>query len=83
MHTTYHQGFKGRTGDDIEKPHPKDCLGVDGPSQQLTTYGVQFPGHHGSNQYVKPTDKHAISYHPLRCKTTYNSQYVKPEYKKD
>ena len=78
MCTTYHDRFKGRGGDQLEKPHPKDSLGIEGPSQQLSTYATQFPGHHGANQYIKPTDKHSITYHPLRCKTTYNSQYQRP-----
>jgi len=43
-----------------------------GPSLQLTSYTTEFPGFRGDNQYVKPTNKHAIGYFPLRSKTTYS-----------
>ncbi len=54
-----------------------------GPCQQLTSYSTQFPGFKGDNQYVKPTDKHAIGYFPLRSKTTYSKEYTKRAAKKD
>ena len=32
---------------------------------------------------MKPTDKHAIAYFPLRSKTTYSKEYTKKGQKKD
>jgi len=58
MNSTQREGFQGKKGDKIERPRPDDLLHSNGPCPQLTTYSTQFPGHHGKNQYVKPTDKH-------------------------
>ena len=56
----------------MKRPKPEDLLHPDGPSLELTSYTTEFPGFRGDNQYVKPTNKHAIGYLPLRSKTTYS-----------
>lgn len=58
MNSTYLHGFKGKSGDKIERPKPEDLLKSNGPCPQLSTYSSQFPGFRGENQYIKPTDKH-------------------------
>jgi hypothetical protein len=84
MKSTYSEGFKATKPDDLSRPHPEDLLHPHGPAQQITSYGHQFPGFHGDNQYVKPTDRHAIAYFPLRGKSTYSQAYVqKPPAKDD
>lgn len=83
LNSTYHEGFTARKGDKVEHPHPIDLLQSNGPAAKLTSYLVQFPGHHGDNQYVKPTDRHTRGYFPLRSKTTYSGQYVNKKPKKD
>lgn len=52
MNTEYLQKYKNTKLDKIEKPKPEDTLKFNGPPQSITTYGHQFPGHRGSNQYV-------------------------------
>lgn len=52
MNTEYLQKYKNIKLDKIEKPKPEDTLKFNGPPQSITTYGHQFPGHRGSNQYV-------------------------------
>lgn len=69
--STYTEGFKPVKGDDLDRPHPEDLLHPNGPIQQITSYSNQFPGFRGTNQYVKPTNKHSIGYFPLRSKSTY------------
>lgn len=50
----------------------------------LTSYSAQFPGHKGSNQYVKPTDRHTRGHFPLRCKTTYSRSFInRPQKRED
>ena len=83
MNSTYHEGFKGKSGDKIERPKPEDLLKSSGPCQQLTTYSSLFPGFKGGNQYVKPTDKHVRADFPLRSKSTYTKEYVKKDSLKD
>lgn len=79
----YSEGFKPVKGDELTRPHPEDLLHPAGPSLQLTSYSTEFPGFRGDNQYVKPTNKHAIGYFPLRSKTTYSKEYTKKDNKKD
>lgn len=83
MKSTYSEGFKPVKGDELTRPHPEDLLHPHGPAQQITSYSHQFPGFRGDNQYVKPTDRHAIAYFPLRSKSTYSNEYVKKEWRKD
>jgi hypothetical protein len=71
MNSTYLHGFKGNSGDKIERPRPEDLLKSNGPCPQLSTYSSQFPGFRGDNQYIKPTDKHTRGSFPLRSKSTY------------
>jgi hypothetical protein len=54
-----------------------------GPCPQLSSYSSNFPGYRGDNQYVKPTDKHARGYFPLRSKSTYANEYVQKAPLKD
>jgi hypothetical protein len=75
MNSTYHEGFRGKNGDKLDRPHPEDLLHSNGPSPNLTSYSSQFPGHKGDNQYVKPTDKHTRGYFPLRSKSTYSNEF--------
>ena len=77
----YRHSYKGRLGDQLDRPHPEDLLHSNGPSPNLSSYSTQFPGHKGDNQYVKPTDRHTRGYFPLRSKSTYSKEYVnkKPE----
>ena len=79
----YTEGFKPVKGDDLTRPHPEDLLHPAGPSLQLTSYCTDYPGFRGDNQYVKPTNKHAIGYFPLRSKTTYSKEYTKKHNKTD
>jgi len=72
MNSTYLEGFTGRNGDQLERPHPENLLQSCGPAPNLTSYSSQFPGFRGDNQYVKPTDRHTRGYFPLRSKSTYN-----------
>jgi hypothetical protein len=58
MNSVYREGFKGKSGDSLSRPHPEDLLHSEGPSLNLSSYSAQFPGYRGDNQYVKPTDKH-------------------------
>lgn len=83
MNSTQREGFTGRPGDKIERPHPEDLLHSNGPCPQLSSYSAQFPGYRGDNQYVKPTDKHTRGEFPLRSKSTYANTYIKKEPKKD
>lgn len=69
--------------DQLDRPKPQDRLKFEGPTQNLTSYGQFFIGHHGKNQYVyysfiqvKPTDKHTIGKFPLLSKTVYQRQYI-------
>lgn len=83
MNSIYREGYKGNNGDKIERPHPEDLLHSSGPCPNLTSYSSQFPGYRGNNQYVKPTDKHARGYFPLRSKSTYANEYVNKKPKED
>lgn len=83
MSSTYKEGFYDRKGDEIERPKPEDLLSSEGPAQELTSYGAQFPGHHGENQYVKPTDRHLRGNFPLRSKSTYAGNFMRRPAKKD
>jgi hypothetical protein len=83
MHSTYLDGYTGRNGDDLERPRPQDILRTEGPATDLTSYVVEFPGHRGRNQYVKPTDRHTRGYFPLKCKSTYSGAFVTKSLKKD
>ena len=83
MSSTYKDGFYNRKGDDIERPKPEDLLSSEGPAQELTSYGAQFPGHHGDNQYVKPTDRHIRGNFPLRSRSTYSGNFKRRPTKRD
>lgn len=83
MSSTYIEGFKGKSGDKLERPRPEDLLKSNGPCPQLSSYTSQFPGYKGDNQYIKPTDKHSRGYFPLRSKSTYANEYIKKEPKID
>jgi len=83
LNSTYTEGFPGRNGDNLERPHPADNLNVGGPSPNLTSYSSQFPGYRGDNQYVKPTDNHTRGYFPLRSRSTYNKEFPKKQPKED
>ena len=85
MASTYSKGFGNKKGKDaLDRPKPEHLLHSGGPIGELTTYGMAFPGHKGSNQYVKPTDKHIRASFPLRSKSTYSSTFVgKQSYKED
>lgn len=83
MNSTYLEGFNGKRGDKLERPHPEDLLHSGGPGTQLTSYSSGFPGHKMSNQYVKPTDNHIRGHFPLRSKSTYANEFVKKDPKKD
>jgi len=83
MNSTHREGFKGLPGDKLERPRPEDLLHSNGPCPQLSSYSANFPGYHGDNQYIKPTDKHTRGYFPLRSKSTYTNEYVKKDSKKD
>jgi hypothetical protein len=53
MKSIYGKEFAGLKGNNLERPHPEDQLGVKGaPLTGLTTYGSGFPGFSGPNQYV-------------------------------
>jgi hypothetical protein len=53
MKSIYGKEFVGLKGNDLERPHPEDNLGVGrGHLTVLTTYGSGFPGFSGANQYV-------------------------------
>lgn len=67
----------------MERPHPDDLLHTGGPCPKLSSYSHQFPGYKGDNQYVKPTDKHARGYFPLRSKSTYANEFIPKDSKKD
>lgn len=83
MNSTQREGFTGRKGDKIERPHPEDLLHSNGPCPQLSSYTSQFPGYRGDNQYVKPTDSHTRGYFPLRSKSTYAKEFVNKVPEKD
>lgn len=83
MRSTYEGGYTGRDGDEIERPRPQDIIQTEGPTADLTSYAVEFPGHKGSNQYVRPTDRHFRGYFPLKSKSTYSGAYVTKSLKKD
>lgn len=83
MNSTYLEGYTGRNGDELERPKPQDLLRSEGPGVELTSYGVEYPGHRGNNQYVKPTDRHTRGYFPLRCKSTYSGAFASKSLKKD
>ena len=77
MNSTYLEGFRGKTGDALDRPSPEDLIKRTGPCAQLSSYSSQFPGYRGDNQYVRPTDQHTRGYFPLRSKTTYAKEFVK------
>lgn len=83
MNSTYHEGFKGKGGDKIERPKPEDLLKSNGPCPQLSSYSAQFPGYRGNNQYIKPTDQHTRGAFPLRSRSTYAKEFVKKDSFKD
>ena len=83
INSTYNEGFTGRSGGNVEHPHPSDLLHSEGPAQKITSYSTQFPGHKGDNQYVKPTDRHTRGKFPMRCKSTYSGAFVDKSLKKD
>jgi hypothetical protein len=83
MNSTYLEGFRGKSGDNIERPVPEDLLKSYGPSPQLSTYSSHFPGYKGDNQYIKPTDRHIREYFPLRSKSTYDKEYRQKDPLKD
>lgn len=53
-----------------------------GPLSTITSYISGFPGHVGSNQYVKPTDKHVRGDFPLNSKSTYSNTFTTHPIKK-
>lgn len=75
INSTYSQGFRGKAGDQIDRPHPEDLIKSSGPCPKLSTYSSHFPGHKGQNQYVKPTDRHTRDEFPLRSKSTYSHEF--------
>lgn len=81
--STYTDGFKGKSGDQIERPKPEDLLHSNGPCPKLSSYTSQFPGYVGDNQYVKPTDKYTRGVFPLRSKSTYTKEFIQKEPKAD
>ncbi len=83
MNSTYAEGLGGRKGDPLERPKPEDLLKTGGPCGNLTSYSTQFPGHHGKNQYVKPTDRHHRAAFPLRSRTTYSRTFAGKQQAKD
>lgn len=83
MNSTYLNGFKGHSGDKIERPKPEDLLKSSGPCPQMSTYSSQFPGFRGENQYIKPTDKHTRGEFPLRSRSTYAKEFAKKDPVKD
>ena len=58
MGSTKQTSFRGKKGDSLDRPKPEDLLKTGGPSPNLTSYGSNYPGYKGDNQYIKPTDKH-------------------------
>ena len=83
MNSTQRESFRGKVGDGIERPHPEDLLHSNGPCPKLSSYSSQFPGYKGDNQYVKPTDKHARAYFPMKSKSTYAKEFINKSPEKD
>lgn len=42
----------------------------------VTSYENGFPGHHGLNQYIKPTERHTRGHIPFRSKSTYSRTFT-------
>ena len=72
LNSTQGKDFTPKKNDDLNRPKPEDLLKTGGPCPNLSSYAQDYPGHHGDNQYVKPTDKHTRGYFPLRGRSTYN-----------
>lgn len=78
INSTYLKDYSEQGGDEIHKNKPEDLLTPTGaPFQNLTSYSTCFPGHHGNNQYVKPTDRYTRGYIPFRSTSTYSRSYIR------
>jgi hypothetical protein len=75
MNSSYLKDYDKPNGDPLSRPKPEDLLKKGGPDLKLSTYRAEFPGHHGDNQYIKPTDKHTRGKFPLRGRSTYSNHF--------
>lgn len=57
--STYLGDYVKRNNPKPPNPIPEDNLKFQGPIS-TSSYKKDFPGHHGDNQYVKPTNKHYL-----------------------
>lgn len=75
LNSVYVKDYEGKPSE-VARPKPEDHLKTEGPLYNLTSYATSFPGHHGDNQYIKPTDQHFRGSFPLRCRSTYSRSFT-------
>lgn len=77
--STYMDNFHEVNGDGLQRPKPNDLLKCkEGPSQDLTVYKNQYPGHKGKNQYVPMNPEPSRGGLGFNASTTYSKQYKRP-----
>lgn len=82
LNSVYVQDFDGKPTE-VMRPKPSDLLKTEGPLCNLTSYSTSFPGHHGHNQYIKPTNNHVRGTFPMRCRSTYSRSFTGTPCKKN